>query len=657
MKKKDTNKLSTNEKLSMLANAREDDTLVEEHYQEEESKAHDRLRRSVLYGQGSRAKIPKVRKVHVDAQSPYALMAQMDPSQPDTIHTSYQPGAHEDAYRIVQYGTTKNRNDPDRVFFTTTRFSEGVKFSHQGPWYCGYDNKTKPPDGNLLTAAARYGYRGSKEINQKHTLPHENPTRTRNAHTPKFLTGNEVVDEWVPPILATKFQTVNNMESPKLWPSSTEYVTGFPKKKLPTETMYNRETTVGMDSRPQTADSLEAWFDKTANFTGTLHDYAMMERSNTLLSLPMERQMQCEAEWKDRVSKTASSALRKTMREENPPHSPQMLSDPSDSIRYSGPTAVITHTMSTDEFKFRMRMQHSNSVINYDLKWKQIFMIFRHLKMKIKRDMSMTLAIRDVGNALRREGILAGTPTSLTRKQFLDCLTKYKYFETLEVRSLSGVYSSLDPLKRNSVRFIELLDGMALIDLHLDKPAEKLGCIWNLHSDYGDDEPPFDVALAVLCSANYNDVDRRSIEKMYKDQFRPTCFKVALSVDTRDSSSMLTSLAALAQKGRKDEAADGSVTSPGASRPPTSGSGTGRSQMYRNKSASGHPFNICDKFFCRETFVSAVERCPALLENFDQQLSFLLVQFYGKDARYVVEADVSVAAEEKDFSWILSRKG
>ena len=62
-----------------------------------------------------------------------------------------------------------------------------------------------------MTAAGRYGYRGSKEILQFTTKFHEVPSRTRNEHTPQFLTNGSFVNEWVPPIHAAKAQTINGI--------------------------------------------------------------------------------------------------------------------------------------------------------------------------------------------------------------------------------------------------------------------------------------------------------------------------------------------------------------------------------------------------------------------------------------------------------------
>lgn len=131
---------------------------------------------------------------------------------------------------------------------------EGLHTIAQPPWYFGNTNKTTPADTNMLIAAARYGFRGSKNIQQYNTNPYEVPSKTRTEYTPKFLDNGDYINEWVPPIVAAAAQSVNGIETPKTWPENTEYVHGYPLKKLPKSWRYKRETTVDLAERPKTSE-------------------------------------------------------------------------------------------------------------------------------------------------------------------------------------------------------------------------------------------------------------------------------------------------------------------------------------------------------------------------------------------------------------------
>ena len=92
-----------------------------------------------------------------------------------------------------------------------------------------------------MTAAGRYGYRGSKEILQFTTKFHEVPSRTRNEHTPQFLTNGSFVNEWVPPIHAAKAQTINGIgDFNNRKPLSVLFDTIFIFEYFVTKNFYNK---------------------------------------------------------------------------------------------------------------------------------------------------------------------------------------------------------------------------------------------------------------------------------------------------------------------------------------------------------------------------------------------------------------------------------
>lgn len=96
------NRRSTNEKLADIINTNNRDKDEEAEIAEEEARAKMRLRRTVLYGCGARAKIPKVKKGVKADYSPFALTnAAMQQGKPKQIDSSIPPGAHTDAYRMV----------------------------------------------------------------------------------------------------------------------------------------------------------------------------------------------------------------------------------------------------------------------------------------------------------------------------------------------------------------------------------------------------------------------------------------------------------------------------------------------------------------------------------------------------------------------------
>jgi hypothetical protein len=647
--------MPTNEKLAGIINSRdyeEDDADRLEAQKDEERKAVLRVRKNAFYGQGSRAKIPKVKKKQLDQNaSPFTVLEPLFlPPKADLLNSVVQPGAHQDQYRLIKFPTEKSRKDPDRVFYTTTSLTEGISFSHQPAWYCGYNNKTKPPDGNMMLAANRYGHRGSRDIKQRHTQFFEPPSHTRTEHTPGFLVGNDFVDEWVPPILAAKYGTVNNFETPKLWPENSEFVSGSTMKRAPSYPSYNRETTVGQRDRPMTSEALSAVMSNDDTMMETLNENARREITGEIRCMPLSSKTKYETEWNERVLKTANSTLRQTMKRVLPPYEAHTLVDPSDTMRYSGSTALIVHVQTSEEIKFRMRMQRASSMVPYELKWKLVMQMFKQLKGFVKKDVTVSVLIKEVGNSLRRQAKISNTPTSVSRLQFITALSRMHCFDVLNDRSHSAVYSVFDPLKHNCVRFVELVLALGIFDHPLQTALEKLAYLWQLAAEFGNDEPPIAIALSVLTCCCAGDSERKTIEQKFKHELKPLLYKMAVEKNgnkgpdtTAEVAELFASAANQASKSAKSSAS-GQVSK-----------GPAEAKPYHNGAANMYAHNITDHFLNEDSFIEAVEACGGLCSAFDEQLSARLKALYGKDARYEVEEEEE-QQQRRDFSWILDNK-
>lgn len=604
---------------------------------DEEAKAVLRVKKNAFYGQGSRARIPKVKKKQTDQNaSPFTVLEPIFlPPKSELLSSAVQPGAHQDQYRLVSYPTEKSRMDPDRVFYTTTSLTEGINFSRQPAWYFGHNNKTKPADSNMLVAANRYGFRGSRDIQQRHTEYYEPPSHTRTEHTPHYLMGNDFVDEWVPPIVAAKYGSVNNIETPKLWPENSEFVTGSAMKRGPSYPSYNRETTVGQPERPRTSTALNAVMNSADAAIATLTQSARKELSGEVKCLPLHCKTKFESEWNERVLKTANPTLRQTLRRALPPYEAHTLVDPSDTMRYSGSTALIVHVQTSEEIKFRMRMQRASSMVPYDLKWRLMMQMFKQLKGFVKKDVTASVLIKEVGNALRRQAKISNTPTSVTRLQFITALNRMHCFDVLTDKNHSAVFSVFDPLRHNCVRFAEVVLALGVFDHPLQTVAEKLAYLWELASEFGNDEPPIQLALTVLTCCCASDSERKKIELLFKSDLKPYLYKMAVE---RGGNSTHDTSAEVAEMFSE-------------SVPKNANS----HRQYHNSAANLYPHNITDQYLTEDTFVEAVEACQRLSAAFDEQLSCRLRALYGKDARYEV-VEEEEAQQRRDFSWILDNK-
>ena len=79
-------------------------------------------------------------------------------------------------------------------------------------------------------------------------------------------------------------------------------------------------------------------------------------------------------------------------------------------------------------------------------------------------------------------------------------------------------------------------------------------------------------------------------------------------------------------------------------------------QRKEHKGSTIKPaFNIYDRYFDGNMLTSVLEECPEMVDAFREQYEARLVQCYG-DVKDNDDVALQHAAEEKDFSWILSKK-
>jgi len=692
---------STNVKLAAIIHSKADDNDDDEELiRNLEKRAKQQLRRACLYGGGARTIVPKTKRVKKPSFSPFQLPgAPQDelPSRPLT--NSIPPGAHGDLYRVVQNPTKLALNDADRICINSSRMIEGLRTIPQPPWYVGYNNTIIPPDDNPITAAARYGYRGSKNINQFNTRPQVLPSKSLTEHTPKFLQQHvlesiDYINEYVPPILAATIDSVNGIESPKLWPENTEFVEGYKLKQLPMKSWrYRRETTVDLPERPKTTENLSTIMEQTNEETKKLLDYTRMESQRTMQSLPMSSLTKFETSWNDFVNKDSSKTLKTTLNEEHQPYEAHTLLDPSDTMRYSGSTAMIVHSQSTEELKFRLRMEHTKSKVTspFALKWSHICRHFDNISNKLKRKDTMFTAIQKIGDAMHQAALKNGSETALKRIHFVQACQVISFFEDVSSRQVSQLYSLFDPMKRDMMRYVEFLLLLHVLDHPEHDALSKIRTLWRCCQAYGLDRNIFDTALEILtcCAGSLQDV--AAIEEYFKIEFRKKCYEFAIMKNTTNNngnsnnnthnklgnselSNSGGSVASLSKSVNNTSSpvrpstftASSSLTGSGGKRNPSLAESDdereGLNQSFSATATSSknsfiqHQYNISQSYLNENSFIAVLEVCPLLVETFNSQLSLRLQQCYGIDERLKeLEEKEFIPTENLDFSWIIKK--
>jgi hypothetical protein len=623
-------KLSTNEKLEKFVNSYNDDE--DDGIVEQEAKARSKLKKISLYGSGARAQVPKTKRSVDEQVSPFKKAPNMifsPPASPIAIplQSSIPPGAHQDMFRIVTNPTSRSRNDPDRIFFTSSTMTEGIVSIPQPAWYCG--SNIKPCDNNMDRAANRYGYRGSLNISEYLIHPMGSPVHTLRDATPAFLQENtEISNPYVPKINGAPFGTINNLESPKLWPENTEYTTGYKKKKWPTSPIYIRETTIAQSPtfNPKSSASLAeqpkllAMIAKEEEDRQTIADRAKKEVLGTYKSLPLLKKSTFESTWDARLKSDATSQLQISMNRTAAPYNPHTLVDPMDELNYSGNTAMIIHTTSNEEMSFRLQMGKNGNSIPYAQRWKCVETTFKSIKLKLKRERTMKIAIDELGEALRKFAMKSGGITSLKRSEFIPLVSEMRDLEAMNKKHFSQLYNVFDPRGNDSMRFVELLACLSIYDAPDANIITKLSTIWKLYEMYGSDLAVLDICFAVLNAFSASDADKNQVEKLFKSQFRPTAYRMSILENQNDSISNV-----MAQSPIKG---------------PNSASTTPVKPAFspKKKDLQTPPaYNISENYIDQITFLEVLERCPNITSLLDSFLSARLISLYGNDPRIKVE--------------------
>ena len=445
-------------------------------------------------------------------------------------------------------------------------------------------------------------------IKQKQTEVHERPERTKTPYTPKFLAESEsIVDEYAPPIKMQPYKNGYhpNLVSPKLWPESTEFVTGYPKKQQARSIYYSRESTLSSSSRPRTQGSALKVQKKREETDEHLMALSFMERSGEILNRPMTQKTAMERQWSDRIDRVGTASLRASMKNHlmHERVEPQTLMDTTDRLKYSGSTAYIVHSQSTDDLRFKQMMERIHQTSNFPMRWRQISIQIQFLKRRMKRDESMADIILLTAITLRREAIKYGNETQLSRLNFINAMQKVPHFEQVQESQLSLLFSTFDTLKKDRIRFADILVGLAILDRPNDACIDKLVSVWGIYDKFGSDMPRLDLVETILLSCASSDEDVHKIQNEFRNHFRPFIYKQVLQASLNPVKAMQDEMDVIKKK----------VDTP--------------------KTKASY-YSVIDTVMEKESaFREILEKSPKMISMVDDQLSERLIAFYGKDSR------------------------
>ena len=290
---------------------------------------------------------------------------------------------------------------------------------------------------------------------------------------------------------------------------------------------------------------------------------------------------------------------------------PMKLVDETDMLRYAGPTALIIHSQTTEDLKFRLSLEKMHSKVPYELRWRQVAHHLMTMKRLLKRNQELSEGIMNLAQYLKREATHMGNTTVYRRVDFICVLEKHNYFKHTPAKQISLIFTLFDPFKTDKVRFADFIAALTVLDKPSDSAIDKFSSVWRIYETFGNDMSIMDMALQVLTCCADSDDDVLKVEKEFKTTFRQCCYISSIELDPKIDL-QLRQKAAIEQGERSERVKT-----------------TSRSQ----RSGAAPAYSICDTVLDVHLFRTVLQKCPTTLQLIDDQLSLRLVNCYGKDPR------------------------
>lgn len=462
-----------------------------------------------------------------------------------------------------------------------------------------------------------------------------------------------------------------------------------------------------------------------------LRTYKNLESKNLIQTFPQQNLSKFNKEWSDIVTNEGTDLLKSTINHiESPSIEYNSTSNTSQSkssnllpssnkstskMRYSGSSSILVQSNTTNEIKFQLRMKSNFEKVNlpYQLKWSHLYGHYYNINLKLKKNQNFLIVLLKIGRYFQ----YYSKNSTLKRIDFIKLCSKNFYFEDVNSKLMSQLYSLYDPMKKNSMRYIEILLSLLVLDCPNLNILKKLYIIFKFYSVFGFDKNIFEVLTDILTLCCNNNKEYDDIVHLIQTKYRLICYEMAwkhyaglysdplynkyYNISNGHLVAHLNALNNLANINDipaspshnnefssnnnfpndedfyddpilKDDdffnnvsstnlSSSEHISSPLSPTNHVSSASSTSSSMSKNESQQ---YNICSDFLNPYTFVLTLRQCPELLDLFKRQLNARIDKCYGRNDEKVKEEkknkdkfrDNQVDEENKDFSWIMKKE-
>lgn len=502
-------------------------------------------------------------------------------------------------------------------------------------------------------------------------LQQENRNSTRRMageRLPHFLNQIESTNEYTPKLHAAPLKPNGAMFcSPKDWPETAAYPTGFKKSLVsPNSHTYLRETTAGSTARPATTP------DRRLLHAAQLDDDETVHMQSSIQNDREHRRLESlNSRMESRRSKAEFLSRPRTK------HMMRIQAGgliPQGNIKYSGNQVIVRANQPTsyDKHMQSVRRRGSQAVIgslstlssvtsaagnfeplgstpldSFQARWLQTLRFVKVLMgtsrnlVKFEPEPSYLSGVNNLDITMQEFRSVTKNnkhPTLIYRDQFIHALTTK--IDGMTPVQANSFFSAFDMSKKNLIHYANVLGACLVVIKPEQSSLDCLEELWRLFKAHKGSYQAMKNCgeILMLPCANKEDVDL--MEKELKLVFRPAAYRIAAATEIKPKVESPEGAGATATKsssgsnGQSDKLDERFGGQEKAARK----DGENEKQPLRPTTTT---FNLCNGIMDLSSFMSVCSRCPSTVALFDRLRRELLNSSNAKAAAKVRKKTVS----------------
>jgi hypothetical protein len=344
------------------------------------------------------------------------------------------------------------------------------------PWYYGYNNSTKLPASSPFAIASRFGYRGATELVKQCS---DRAQHIDIDHPKDIQIERDLVrpNEWGPSVRCEAAKAYNTHNTPKQWPKNTEFPSGAVLNEDSHTYWYNRETTLGITSRPKSAlpERLRRTLEKEKHMLVQLKSTVNKERRDIA------------ANARPSSAPAGRRKLKKSLRLQDEERELYQLKG-NNKLKYWGEiSANIKRDLRPEYAKAVLTKKNKTQELVNSMKWLLLRELYKTWRRHLSRGQPAHPGMSDL-HELASLFIVTSEenplPSTISRDQFLNMLSKKVLNDSFDNRMAQKLYTCFDQRNTNRFAWVMIIASIRVLLQSYESTTEKLVGIFEIFDKY-----------------------------------------------------------------------------------------------------------------------------------------------------------------------------